>query len=171
MLGYITLSGKGSADALLTSVAERLQDRGWRLAGAVQANEGQASDGRCHMDLHVLGTDQTVRISQDLGPQSSGCRLDVGALQTAVGLAESSVDGDPRLCIVNKFGKQEIDGKGFRSLIGQALARDIPVLCAVGPSHVPAFKEFAGDMATSVSPNLDAVLDWAETAVASATKA
>ncbi len=166
MLGYITLDGKGSADALLMRVADDLQARGWRLAGAVQANEGAASDGRCHMDLRVLNADQTVRISQDLGPHSSGCRLDVGALETAVGLAEGALSEASRLCIVNKFGKQEIDGKGFRALIGQALAQDVPVLCAVGSSHVTAFQEFAGELATPVKPDLRAILDWADQTVA-----
>lgn len=165
MLGYVTEEGAGRADALMAGVAARLAARGWTLAGAVQHNLGQASDGRCHMDLQILDSDEIVRISQDLGPHAKGCRLDTGALETAVGLAEAGLAKAPRLVIVNKFGKQEIDGKGFRPLIGRALAEDVPVICAVGKTHIDGFRAFAGEFASSVAPDEDAILAWVDAVV------
>lgn len=162
MLGYVFIDTPGAADTLLTEVAERLMAEGWPLAGAVQANPDGASGGKCHMDLHVLASGEVVRISQDLGALARGCRLDAGGLAAAVGLAEAALARHPRLVIVNKFGKQEVDGGGFRPLVGRALADGIPVLTAVGPVNLPGFLAFAGEYAEAVPADLDAILAWAQ---------
>ena len=156
------------ADAILEEVADRLMRAGWPLAGAVQINPDGPPGGKCHMDLHILASDRIVRISQNLGALSKGCRLDPSGLETAVGLAEASLDGSPRLVIANKFGKQEVDGRGFRPLIGRALAMDVPVLVAVGKSNLPGFLEFAGEFAEEIMPNTNAVVAWAEATSAAA---
>jgi hypothetical protein len=161
MLAYIPIDAPGAADALLTAVAERLMAEGWPLAGAVQANPEGARGDKCHMDLHILASDNVVRISQDLGALARGCRLDPAGLAAAVGLAEAALDRGPRLVIVNKFGKQEVDGQGFRPLIGRALSDGIPVLTAVGPANLPGFLAFAGEMAEEVPADADAILTWA----------
>ncbi|MEM0946624.1 MAG: DUF2478 domain-containing protein [Pseudomonadota bacterium] len=166
MLGYVTVDGVGAADMLLAEVALALRARGWPLAGAVQFNPDGARNGKCHMDLHLLASHDVVRISQDLGPLSRGCRLDPEGLEHAAGLAETTLSAPTRvrLAIVNKFGKTEIDGRGFRPFIGRALAQGVPVLTAVGPAHFPAFHAFAEDLAEPIEPRLEAVLSWADAA-------
>ncbi len=161
MLGYIFIDTPGGADSLLTAIAERLMAEGWPLAGAVQANPDGASGGKCHMDLHVLASGSVIRISQDLGALARGCRLDPAGLASAVGLAEAALDRAPRLVVVNKFGKQEVDGGGFRPLIGRALSEGIPVLTAVGPVNLPGFLAFAGEFAERVPADVDGALAWA----------
>ena len=161
MLGYVPIVAPGAADALLTEVARRLHQEGWPLSGAVQANPEHAQGGKCHMDLHVLASGEVIRISQDLGALSRGCRLDPAGLASAVGLAEASLERAPRLVIVNKFGKQEVDGQGFRPMIGRALSDGIPVLTAVGPANLPRFLAFAGDLAEEVAAETGALVDWA----------
>ena len=164
MLGYVSSDEAGVTDALLARVARHLEAAGWPLAGAIQSNPEGASAGRRHMDLAVLGTGETRRISQDLGEGARGCRLDPDGLESAVGLAEArlSLPPAPRLVIVNKFGKLEIDGRGFRPLIGRALADGIPVLTAASPGNLDGFLAFAEDMADPVPAEIDAVLAWAE---------
>ncbi|MEM9344110.1 MAG: DUF2478 domain-containing protein [Pseudomonadota bacterium] len=168
MLGVLTIEGPGEADRLLDQVAAGLMARGIPLAGAVQRNPEGARDGRCHMDLHVLAADRTVRISQDLGALAKGCRLDPGGLETAVGLAEAALEGDPtpRLVIVNKFGKQEVDGKGFRPLIGRALAAGVPVLVGVSAGNRDGFDAFAEGLSEQVHPTYESLMAWAEKAAA-----
>ena len=170
MLGYVTPDGAGASDILLAEVARRLAARGLPLAGAVQVNPENAAGGRRHMDLDVLGTGEVIRISQDLGAHASGCRLDPDGLERAVGLAESRLEAAPapRLVIVNKFGKQEIEGRGFRPLIGRALAEGIPVLTSVSPGNMAGFHTFAEDLASQVNSTPEAVLAWAETTLADA---
>ena len=66
----------------------------------------------------------------------------------------------PRLLIVNKFGRQEAEGRGFRPLIGEALARGTAVVTAVGADYLPAFAEFAGGMEERLAPDEGALFDW-----------
>ena len=165
MLGYVVSKGRGEADLLLADVAARLMAEGRRLAGAVQVNVETRPDRACEMDLHVLALDEVIRISQDLGALSKGCRLDPAALESAVGLVERALDGGPQMLIVNKFGKQELDGRGFRPLIGRALADGIPVLCAVNGDSAGKFAEFAAGMEEELPPDAGAVLAWCRTAM------
>ncbi len=162
MLGYVIAEGAGEADRVLADVAARLHAEGWPLAGAVQVNSDRGETHRCDMDLHVLTADRVVRISQNLGTLAKGCRLDPAGLEQAVGLVEQALDGTPRprLLIVNKFGKQEIDGRGFRPVIGRALAAGIPVLTAVNVTSLAGFEAYAHGMAEPVALDFDAILGW-----------
>lgn len=160
MLGYVTTDRRGVSDPLLYAVAARLRALGWRLAGAVQVNVETDPERPCDMDLHVLTGDTVVRISQNLGAYSKGCRLDPAGLETAVGLVEAALADHPRLMIVNKFGKQETDGRGFRPLIGQALAMGVPVLTAVNTEYLPGFEAFSAGMGTALPVDLSQVVAW-----------
>ncbi len=161
MLGYVMTptdeAGGGAAARLLSRTAASLAAEGIRLAGAVQRNHDRP-DGLCDMELVILGEDgagaeagPAIRISQDLGRCAQGCRLDGDALARAVGRAGAVLDRGADLLIVNKFGKQEAMGGGFRDLIGQALARGVPVLLAVAPAQQAQFLAFAEDLARPVA--------------------
>jgi hypothetical protein len=168
MLAYVNPAARGQSDRLLITVAQTLAARGWALAGAVQENTGQQdhdhdADGPCDMDLRILPTGQILRISQSLGPMASGCRLDSSGLEQAVGIVAASLAAVPRLLIVNKFGRQESEGRGFRPVIGQALMAGIPVLTTVGTGHAEAFARFAEGMGTPLAGDLESVLGWCTT--------
>lgn len=164
-LAYLVADGPGTADALLVRIAERLQARGYCLGGAVQTNDCSGPDGRCHMDLHVLPRRRAIRISQDLGPHAAGCTLDPSALETAVGLAQAELDEGADLCIVNKFGKAEAEGRGFCSFIVAALDAEVPLLMAVNGSYVSEFKTFAGDLAERIDPTDESLDAWCDRAL------
>ena len=163
MLGYVIHDEATDPNGRMAALAARLGAEGWRLAGAVQANIIRGPDCACDMELAVLGADAApIRISQSLGAGSMGCRLDSDALERAAGLAAAVLDGGADLIIVNKFGKQEAIGRGFRDLIGAALTRGVPVLTAVAPDQLAAFREFADGM--EVALDWDSVEDWCQTA-------
>ena len=148
-LATITLPGRGETDRLLASVAARLQGQGVALAGAVQFNLDCGDE--CEMEVQVLPDGPVIGISQSLGPGSQGCRLDAGALETAVAEVAARMAG-ARLLIVNKFGKHEAEGRGFRALIGSALEAGMPVLIGVNAMNMQAFQAFAGEMAEPLVP-------------------
>ena len=161
MLAYVVAQGRGAADRLLWDVAHTLQARGVAVAGAVQVNRDRAPDRKCDMDLHILsGADPVVRISQDLGRLSHGCRLDPAGLERAVGLVAAAVSRAPTLLIVNKFGKQELDGRGFCPVIAEALGAGIPVLTAVNAGNLAGFEDWAGPLAHQLPPDRDRLLAW-----------
>jgi hypothetical protein len=162
MLAYFTGAARGSGDRLLVEVVTRLQGQGLRLCGSVQFNSESPGAARCDMDLRLLTGADTVRISQNLGRASTGCRLDPGALERAVGLVAATLDAAPDLLVVNKFGKQEVEGRGFRPLIGEALARGIPVLTSVTAGNRAAFLAFCDGLAEELVPSVDAICGWAE---------
>lgn len=162
MFGYvINESERGDVDRLLASVADRLQADGWALAGAVQRNSGGCEGADCDMDLCLLDGGETIRISQSLGRHADGCRLDTIGLEDAVGRVSASLRrAAPRLLIVNKFGRQEAEGRGFRPVIAEALGAGIPVLTGVGHDHAHAFAAFADGLATPLPAEFEAILDW-----------
>ncbi|SMX44373.1 DUF2478 domain-containing protein [Actibacterium lipolyticum] len=166
MLGYVTTQGRGASDRLLFDAAVALRAEGLRVAGAVQENVERDPTRSCDMDLHVLTNDSVVRISQNLGRGSRGCRLDPEGLEQAVGLVGAALDGPIDLLIINKFGKQELEGRGFRPLIGQALAQGVPVLTSVGEGKRDGFAAYADGMAEQIEADLPAVLAWCRQAAA-----
>lgn len=164
-LGVIHAQGPGTVDALLTRLAGRLEARGIRLAGTVQSNSQPAAGVACDMDVRVFGGGPVIRINQTLGAGSRGCRLDLSALERAVGEVTARIDDDIDLVIVNKFGKHEAEGRGFRPLIADALSRGLPVLTAVNDLNRPAFESFAADLAQTVPADLDELEAWIDVAL------
>ena len=165
-LGYTMAPGRGDTDRVLERLAQALAARGLRCCGTVQINSPRAGDGPCDMDVRVLPDGAVLRISQDLGPQSRGCRLDPAALETAVGLVAAGLTAGADLLIVNKFGKHEAEGRGFRPVIAEALAMGIPVLVGLNGLNRPEFERFADGLASPLPPDPAALLDWALAATA-----
>lgn len=165
-LGYVVNGAKGEADLLLAEVVARLEAEAVALAGVVQENTVFDPDRACHMDLRILGLPEKIRISQDLGPLSEGCRLNVPELERAVGLVQSTLSPTPpALLVLNKFGKHEAEGRGFRPMIGWAFGEGIPVLTGVNPKNLPALTAFAEDLATELPPEAEAILAWCRAAL------
>lgn len=160
MLGYVISEGRGTVDPLMAEVAGRLRAQGWPIAGVIQVNVETGPETRCDMDLRVLTGSEQVRISQRLGRFARGCRLDPQGLERAVGLVEQALDQAPRLLLINKFGKAELEGRGFRPLIGRALLEGVPVLTAVNRTNLDGFHDFTAGIGTALPPSVEAVLDW-----------
>ncbi|WP_347309661.1 DUF2478 domain-containing protein [Defluviimonas sp. SAOS-178_SWC] len=151
----------GDIDGCLATVAARLSQRGFRVRGALQSR-GLAT-GECHcadMDLTTIGSNRVFRISQPLGNGSRGCRLHPGALADCAAFLERELDQGADLLILNRFGRGESEGRGFRDLIGAAVARDIPVLTALRPTYADAWDAFGGDIACTLPMRAQAVCDW-----------
>lgn len=158
-IAFTMAPGRGDTDLLLHTVARRLIARGTRLAGTAQVNTERPDAGPCDMDVIVLPDGPTIRISQTLGQSARGCRLDPGALEQAVALAQSRLPESDCL-IVNKFGKHEAEGRGFRPLIAEALSGGLPVLVGLNTLNVEAFEDFAGGMAERLAPEEEVLHDW-----------
>ncbi len=159
-IGYTMAPGRGSTDLLLARLAEQLHAQGLRTCGTVQINSLPCDDGRCDMDVKVLPDGPVLRISQSLGKAARGCRLDPAALESAVAQARGVLTGGADLVIVNKFGKHEAEGRGFRDLIAEALEAGVPVLVGLNPMNLPAFQEFTGGIAEELPPSPEALAAW-----------
>ena len=155
MLGWFGLEDDaepGEADRILARLARDLSAAGLRVAGAIQINTDLGADCACDMDVLILGEEeQPIRISQSLGGGSTGCRLDAGALELAAARVGARLHG-AELLILPKFGRQEAVGRGFRAVIAQAVAEELPVLLHVPPEQRDAFAGFCEGMGERVDP-------------------
>lgn len=163
-LAYTMAPGRGDTDLVLHALACSIIERGHRPVGTVQINT-ETDAGPCDMDVKILPDGGIIRISQALGRASRGCRLDPAALETAVGLVEAELAKGVDCLIVNKFGKHEAEGRGFRPVIADALARDIPVLVGINRLNRDAFLDFIGGFATELEPELLVLEDWLRSAI------
>lgn len=163
-LGYVSLPGRGANDRFLARIAAVMRDDGIRLCGTVQSNLERPGRARCDMDIIVLPDGPVLRISEDRGDLALGCRLDAGALEDAV-VGVTAALPQAQMMIVNKFGKQEAEGRGLAPLIAEALARGIPVLLGVNALNLPAFRGFAEGLETSLRSDEAAVLGWCRDAL------
>ncbi len=160
-LAHIQSETPGEMNATLRALARTMSDGGARVVGAVQVNTAAAAeDAPIDMDLELLPDGEVIRISQRLGPGSSGCRLDPAQLETAVGICSRRLASGADLLIVNKFGAHEAEGRGFRDLIGAALAEGVPVVVGVAPAKLSAFQEFAGELSQEIPCETEALRNW-----------
>ena len=158
-LGYVSLPGRGANDAFLARIADLLRDRGMRLTGTVQINTGREGRRKCDMDLHILPHGPVIRITEDRGAAARGCILDAGALEQAV-VEVSRHLPQAEVLLINKFGKQEAEGRGLAPVSAEALALGGPVLVGVNGLNLEAFDAFAGGLAQHLPAEEAGVLDW-----------
>ncbi|HMQ40445.1 MAG TPA: DUF2478 domain-containing protein [Paracoccus sp. (in: a-proteobacteria)] len=154
MLGWLDQAETGGGDGahrLMREIAATLGTEGVPVRGAIQTNQ-PAANCHCDMSLEILGDGgPEVVISQDLGPSATGCRLDAGALELAAQRVLNTLP-EARLVVLNKYGKQEIMGRGMVAVIADAMDRDLPVLISVAPEQQAEFLSFAGDLAVKLAP-------------------
>lgn len=158
MLAFVSLPGRGANDAFLADVTARLGHR-LRLCGTVQTNIERTNRRKCDMDLRILPGGPVLRISEDRGAAARGCTLDAGVLEEAVVAVQAGLDG-AELVIINKFGKQECEGRGFAPVIAEALGNGLPVLVGVNGLNLPHFEGFADGLAQPLPADAAAVVDW-----------
>jgi len=148
-------------DRLLRQVLAPLRDAGVTLAGVLQVEQLPADDCHpCDMLLEEQAGGEIVAISENRGKHARGCRLDIGVLAELAEAVQSSLLDEPRLLVVNKFGKIEADGGGLREAIADAVALGIPVLVGVPMRNLDSWRAFAGGLATELAADADALGRW-----------
>lgn len=158
-IGFTMAPGKGDVDLIMRQVAQSVIASGYRPAGTAQTNSTRTDGKACDMDVLVLPSGPRICISQSLGPGARGCRLNPSALEDAVSLVQTSLP-DSDCLIVNKFGKHEAEGRGFRSVIADALAMGLPVVVGLNELNAKAFHEFSANMASQLRPDPEVISAW-----------
>ncbi|QOK74547.1 DUF2478 domain-containing protein [Brucella suis bv. 2] len=147
-------------DPLLAEIAARGKQDGLRVAGFFQ-HRGKDTEECCRdIEIEHIATGITQIISQPLGTGSRGCRPDPAALADVAGALLGELEAGAQLLILNRFGKGETEGHGFRSVIEAAYARQIPVLTVVRETYIDGWRDFAGPCGTLLAPNSESVTDW-----------
>ncbi|MBZ0130303.1 MAG: DUF2478 domain-containing protein [Rhodobacteraceae bacterium] len=165
-IAYISAAARGETDRLMSETAAFLAARQVRCAGIVK-EEGYSSAfaNGCDMKVQVLPDGPVIKITQDLGEGSDACRLNPAAIAEAVANVENGALADARMFLLNKFGPEEVEGRGFRGVIGKALELEIPVLVGVSNASRKEFEAFADGLAEALPADSDAIRDWCLTAI------
>ena len=141
-------------------IVEDCRRRGLRVAGVLQHPVCSEAAGHCDVALEELTTGLRTDLFEDRGPGASGCRLDEAALAEVNGQVARSLDTDPDLLILNKFGKVEAEGRGLLDLVAMAVDRGIPVVIGVPIRNLEPWRDFAGGMSVEFSSDPSEVADW-----------
>jgi nucleoside-triphosphatase THEP1 len=164
-LGITVYNDGLKADNLLASCAADLASFGYRLGGVVQANPQRPGRRKCDMYLKDLLSGEEILISSDRGNAARGCRLDLAAFVRICASGERALAENVDLLVLNKFGKEEVRGRGFRPLIAEALIAEIPVLTAVSRQNLADFLAFAGGSSTRLPSDRGAIVAWCRKAI------
>jgi hypothetical protein len=145
-LAAIVYTDGRAVDPLVRMIVNHLKSRGAAVADFVQWDEPHYGRRRCDMMLEEMSSGERIGISVDRGPQARGCMLDFDELSRAESLAVAALDTQPEFLVINKFGKTEAEGSGFRGAISmhgatsplglppifaiEHLATDVQALCS-----------------------------------------
>jgi len=156
----IVYANEAYPQSTFEGIVENCRGRGVRLAGVLQHPVCSDPAGHCDVALEELTTGLRTDLFEDRGPGAGGCRLDVAALAEVNGQVARSLDNDPELLILNKFGKVEAEGRGLLDLVAIAVDRGIPVVIAVPIRNLEAWHNFAGGLSVEFSSDPSEVNDW-----------
>lgn len=132
-----------------------------RDVGAHIQREIPETDNCCSIkDLENISDGVKYRISQTLEPGSRGCRLDFNGLANASVSLAGELEKGADLVVLNRFGKGESEGQGFRAIIQKAIELNIPVLTAVRDVYLPHWQEFGGEFAQTIQNANGKGLKW-----------
>jgi nucleoside-triphosphatase THEP1 len=154
-------------DNVLYEAIAALKHRGFRVGGAIQFISKRWTACRRVMMVEDLLTGETLKISQELGSQAQSCILNPAALAEASTMLRQAMNSHVDVVVGNRFGEQELNGRGLRAEFADAALAGFVVLTAVHSRHVDAWIEFGGGYATALQPSAQIVSDWAFNAVAS----
>ncbi len=145
----IVYADKRRVDPIFGAVVDYLTGQGLKLAGYVQRAADGTDGEKCDVVLENIQSKERISISEKRGPLARGCKLDVGELLRAAMTAAQVLEQKPDLIVINKFGKTEAEGGGFRSLIVDSISRGVPVLIAVPDRNLESWNLFSDGLANN----------------------
>lgn len=160
--------GADGIDALLAAVVAGQQALGRRVRGVLMTYP-QPERQDCTGDLVLvdIATQEAYLVSQNRGPHSTACRADSQGFARATGVLRRALDDAPDLVVCNRYGSLESEGEGFADEMLAVMAAGIPLLTAVNPRYLDAWRRFSGNAAV-LPADRAAVEAWVGRALAAA---
>ena len=112
------------------------------------------------MEVEELASGIVLQISEDRGKEARGCRMDRGALLEAAGLLSASLESEPDILIINKFGKLEAEGRGLREALSDAVQLGVPIVVGVPYRNIEQWRAFAGGLAEECPIGSSRLHEW-----------
>jgi len=169
LIGGIKWRDGVDVDQIIGAVVDDLKDRGVRVAGVIQRS-GRADPVLCQgVNVEFIGSDELLSISQELGPDATGCSLDPNRLAHVAGLLSETLEKGTDLLIINRYGKSEANGRGLIDCANQAVMAGIPVLMAVGWKYQAKWNAYHGGLGLELEPEQAVIADWCRANIKSET--
>lgn len=159
-IGAISFQEGEPVDRVLKTIANELKSNGLTVRGFLQEETPDPKSCCSILDLINIENGNKTRISQSLGKGSKGCRLDPAGLAAATADLLSELNGKTDVVILNRFGKGESEGQGFRSIIEKAISENILVLLAVRQTYIQSFEEFAEGFIQYLPCDSEEIKEW-----------
>lgn len=156
----IRLDGNTDINLLLENVVQKMQADNFRVQGYLQKEIMKPDRCQCDTYLENLANGAKLQISQDLGNGAKGCKLDNSMLVQLSEIALKDLDEIPELLIVNRFGRSEAEGHGFRQVIEKAFGLGIPILTAVKDLYLEDWRKFSGELGLELAADESEIITW-----------
>lgn len=158
-------AGAGEGDELLQGFVAEQVAAGWRLEGLLAV--ARPEPRRCaSMQLRDLRSGELYPIAQALGPGSQSCSLDAAGLAAASIVLRRALKVRPALVVVNRFGGQEAQGKGFAPEMLALMEAGIPLLTLTRATQLDDWRRFTGGLGQELMLEGEALRTWFAQAVA-----
>jgi hypothetical protein len=144
-------------DRILSGFAADLHASGHLAVGLVQLGHRRFDSVLCATLLH---SGENMSLFRDSDDPAGGRRLDLDRLRDAGERIAAAIERGADIVIVNRFGRQECEGKGLSPLIAHALRADIPVVIAVPGHRFADWIRFAQGMSVKLPCNRLALDAW-----------
>ena len=167
LIAAVNINGCTDVDQIISEIVDELKHREFQIAGYLQRGIINSPGSRTDFYLESVAGGDKATISQSLGSGSTGCRLDSAALAEFSKKLSSEIEDHIDMIVLNRFGKGESEGQGFRIAIEKAVAMDIPVLTAVRDEYIESWREFCGEFGVEVSPTKEAISEWCDNVLGS----
>jgi hypothetical protein len=156
-LAALVYAQNDDPDAVLRAFAADLTALGYRAAGLVQRGHHRLDAGLSALLLH---SGEELELFRTVGAGRAGPRLDAARLSDAAAQIERVIERGADVLIVNRFGRQELEGKGLCPLVERATGADIPVVIAVPAHRFADWIKFSSGMSVKLRCDRDSLDDW-----------
>jgi nucleoside-triphosphatase THEP1 len=156
--------GSSDVDEMLHAFTQRQRAAGRRVLGLLMAPRKRELECQAAMVLVDVDNGDEYVVSQPLGGDSTACRADPQAFAHASRVLRAAAVSDADLVVCDRVGGMEAENRGFCAELLALMERGIPVLTAVAPLHIDAWREFSGG-APVLPPRIDAWAAWLNAAL------
>lgn len=158
----VVYPARQQAVGFLAAFADKLKAQGVRVAGIVQETMREADGAYLGVDsIDVASGARTPIKRVDAATRDARvCALDPQALAETGPILSRAIAARADLIVIDRFGKEEQNGRGLTDEIMTAIADGIPLLISVPDAAFDIWTERTGGLGAVLPPDLDALAEW-----------
>lgn len=158
----VVYPARRQAVGFLAAFADGLKTKGVRVAGIVQETVHEAGGAYLGVDsIDVASGARTPIKRVDAATRDARvCALDPQALAETAPILSRAIAERAEVIVIDRFGREEQQGRGLMDEIMTAIAEGIPLLISVPDSAFDIWTERTGGLGAVLAPEQKALKDW-----------